>query len=339
MIGWRWLLFPFGFLYWCITILRNLAFDLRLRKSTLIRDKSICIGNLNVGGSGKSPMTLFLLKKLQSKHPITLLSRGYGRSTKGHIHLNESHQASEVGDEPLMYYSHKSDRDEVHVSESRLDAIRTLSAQPNRVLLLDDAFQHRQIRAGLNVLISDFSAPFFKDYILPIGKLREPRWGARRAQTVVFSKCPDIIDDKKRSDYEQWAKYYGLVPFFSRIIYSPLKTINHTLPSVIENVVLVTGIANPIPLKEYLEKSFKVFSISFTDHHDFKPSEIKEIHDKFDTFDPSKTIIITTEKDFMRLNSPVLKNELLPYPWFVQPIELEIENEAEFLKLIHYYVN
>ena len=329
---------PVSAIYWAITSFRNLLFDLSILKTYDIPGKSICIGNLNVGGSGKSPLTLYLMKALQPTHTIQIVSRGYGRKTNGHIQLTASHHAADVGDEPLMYFKQKKTADEIHVSENRMDAIRKLNRDSTCVLLLDDAFQHRKVRAGFSILVSDFNAPFFNDFILPIGNLREPRIGASRADLVLFTKCPRELSADTKKRYIDKAATYGLSAFFSRITYAPLQSVNgNPLPEA-THVLLVTGIANPIPLKNHLEKTFSVSHIQFSDHHEFTPAEIKEIHKKFDTFEPTKTIIITTEKDFMRLESSEIYQEVKSYPWFIQPIELSIEHETEFLTLIQNYV-
>lgn len=339
MKAWRWLLFPLGVLYWGITFVRNFLFSSGLAKRQVIPGKSIVIGNLNVGGSGKSPMTLYLMKAFQSTHTIQLVSRGYGRKSKGHIQVNAQHTADQVGDEPLMYFQHKSERDEVHVAASRWEAIQGLSRQEKDLLLLDDAFQHLQIQAGFSILVSDFNAPFFKDYILPVGMLREPRHGANRANLMVYTKCPETIDEATKQNYIAQAQRYDLPAFFSRISYAPLKSIkNETLVETSE-AILVTGIANPRPLKTHLEKTYALTCFEFADHHEFTQADINKIHQKFDTFDAVKPIIITTEKDFMRLKAQPLFEAIKDYPWCIQPIELMIENEAEFLTIIKSYVN
>jgi len=338
MSAWRWILFPLGLLYWVITRIRNACYDAGIFSSHEIEGSSICIGNLNVGGSGKSPLTLYLMKAFQSTHTIQVLSRGYGRKTRGHIQLTTAHHAADVGDEPLMYFKQKNPQDEIHVSENRMDAIRILNRVSNHILLLDDAFQHRKVQAGFSILVSDFNAPFFNDFILPIGNLREPRRGAKRADLLLFTKCPSEISADTKKRYTEKAAQLGLRAFFSKIAYTPLQSVNGIPLPKATHALLVTGIANPQPLKNYLEKTFTVSHIEFSDHHEFTTEEIKKIHKKFDTFEPTKTIIITTEKDFMRLESSEIYQEIKSYPWFIQPIELSIDHETEFLNSIKAYV-
>jgi tetraacyldisaccharide 4'-kinase len=194
------------------------------------------------------------------------------------------------------------------------------------------------VRAGFSILVSDFNTPFFTDFILPIGNLREPRIGATRADLVLFTKCPSEISAETKKRYTDKAAQHGLRAFFSQITYAPLQSVNGIPLLEVTHVLLVTGIANPLPLKKHLKKTFSVSHLHFSDHHEFTPEEIKKIHKKFDTFEATKTIIITTEKDFMRLNSMELYSELSTYPWFIQPIELCIEHESEFLTSIQAYV-
>jgi tetraacyldisaccharide 4'-kinase len=187
-------------------------------------------------------------------------------------------------------------------------------------------------------LVSDYNAPFFNDFILPIGNLREPRRGAKRADLVLFTKCPNEISADTKKRYTEKAAQLGLEAFFSKIAYAPLQPVNGIPLSEATHALLVTGIANPQPLKNHLEKTFTVSHIKFSDHHEFTQEEIKKIHKKFDTFEATKTIIITTEKDFMRLSAMELYPELSRYPWFIQPIELSIDHESEFLTSIQAYV-
>ena len=338
MNGWRWIFAPLGLLFGFGVLIRNFCYKRGIFKSYNIPGLSICIGNLNLGGSGKSPLTLYLLQKFQNEKHIQIVSRGYGRKTKGHLCVSANESASIVGDEPLLYCQYTQENDEVHVSENRTLAIQKLNRGNDYLLLLDDAFQHRKITAGLNLLVSDFNAPFFEDHIFPVGNLREPQIGAKRADAVIFTKCPNEIQKIDKERYCQKAEALGLSPFFSRIKYLELKPISKIQVDKPTHVVLVTGIAQPKSLINHLERNHNVFAISFTDHHDFTLKEIKEIHKKFDTFEASKTMIITTEKDFMRLKYPEILKEIESYPWYVQPIAMEIEKEQEFINFISNYV-
>lgn len=334
----RLLLLPFGLLYGIITTLRNFLFDSGIFASYVIPGKSICVGNLNVGGSGKSPMTRYLMQHFQKNYRMQILSRGYGRSTKGHIHVQAQHAASVVGDEPLQYFLDAAENDEVHVSENRKMAIATMDRSENHLLLLDDAFQHRKVKAGLSILLSEFNDPFFRDYILPVGNLREGRRGAKRAHILVFTKCPEELTEEMKKPYLTCAKKWNVPAFFSRIVYQPLRAGTATVAENPEHILLVTGIANPSHLLVHLQQTYRVTHLRFADHFNFTPEKIDEIHGKFDTFERQKTIIVTTEKDFMRfINSP-LQAQISSYPWYVQPIGISMDREKEFLQIVHQYV-
>lgn len=327
---------PFAVIYWAITSVRNLLFDHNIIKTYHIPGKSICVGNLNVGGSGKSPLTRYLINRLQPDFKVQVLSRGYGRKTKGHIVVQSQHTSEDVGDEALQYFLDKAD--EVHVCEQRKDAILTMDHSGHCVLLLDDALQHRYVRAGLTILVSDFNQPFFKDYLMPMGGLRESRSGAKRADIIVFTKCPEELSFEAKQPYLNAMLHFKVPVFFSSVHYLPLRLVGSKAIENPKNVLLVTGIANPAPLEKYLSKRYSVTHLSFGDHFSFSLKELKEIHRKFTTFDSEKTIIITTEKDFMRLQETSLKVEMNQYPWYVQPIGISLDREEAFLQTIQEYV-
>lgn len=334
----RWLFFPIGILYYLFTSIRNLLFTYGVLSSHTIQGKSIGVGNLNLGGSGKSPLTLYLMKLLQKDHSIYILSRGYGRETKGFIKLSNTNNALEVGDEPLMYYHHKKENDEIVVCENRTEGLSQMHWPQNGILLLDDVFQHRSVTPGLNLIVSDFNRPFFKDYIFPIGRLRERRKSIRRADAIIFTKCPSKINEIDKNNVALKMSRFQKPYFFCSIHYPELISINNVDLNDQKEAILVTGISNPKPLNEHLSKRMKIHPLSFKDHHKFKESDLIKIHKLFDTFDSSKTIIITTEKDFMRLKNSSLKKSMLNYPWFVQPMEIVFHEPENFNKFILDYV-
>lgn len=327
---------PLAAIYWAITSVRNLLFNLGILKTYVIPGKSICIGNLNLGGSGKSPLTRYLIARLQPEFKVQVLSRGYGRKTKGHIFVQSQHTSEDVGDEALQYFI--DDAYEVHVCERRKDAILTMDRSEHRVLLLDDALQHRYVRAGLTILVSDFNQPFFKDYLMPMGGLRESRSGAKRADIIVFTKCPMDLSIETKQSYLKAILPLKVPVFFSSVHYLPLRQISSKTIANPSHVLLVTGIANPAPLQKYLSKRYSVTHLSFGDHFSYSLKNLQEIHRKFTTFDSEKTIIITTEKDFMRLQETSMKVEMTHYPWYVQPIGISLEGEEAFLQTIQEYV-
>jgi len=327
---------PIAAIYWAITSARNLLFDLGILKTYDIPGKSICIGNLNVGGSGKSPMTRYLITHLQPDFKVQVLSRGYGRKTKGHIVVQSQHTSEIVGDEALQYFLDEAD--EVHVCEQRKDAIVTMNRSEHHVLLLDDALQHRHVRAGLTILVSDFNQPFFKDYLMPMGDLRESRSGVKRADIIVFTKCPEALSFEAKQSYMNAILPLKVPVFFSSVYYLPLKLVGSKAIKNPEHVLLVTGIANATPLVKHLSNNYSVTHLSFGDHFNYSLRDLKEIHRKFTTFDSETTIIITTEKDFMRMQEPSMKVEISQYPWYVQPIGISFDREEAFLQTIQEYV-
>ena len=253
--------------------------------------------------------------------------------------MNESHSSQDVGDEPLAYKLEHSESITVAVSENRWKGIEALAPFTQKsVLLLDDAYQHRSVCPGFTVLLSTYDAPFYNDFVLPTGNLREGRSGANRANIIVITKCPkDMSMEQKQVVLDKLAKYKKKV-FFSSITYSPIIPIGKLQVNDFDHVLLVTGIANPFPLLEHLKNSHKIAHINFPDHHNYSAKDLVNIHQKFDTFVNGKSILVTTSKDYMRLKNAFDENELSNYPWYIQPMSVEIENENEFNQLIKQYV-
>ena len=335
----RYILFPFSFLYYLITIVRNLLYDLRVLKSQKLQEPSICIGNLSVGGSGKTPMTIYLTNLLKNDFQVQILSRGYGRKTIGYKEVTLDSTSNDVGDEPLLYKNRFKTEITVAVAEKRsLGASKLLEKQTkNSILLLYDAFQHRSVNAGFSILLTPFQQIFSSDFLLPVGKLREARCGAKRADCIVITKCPESIETADKNRIIECMQKYSKPIFFSTIEYGELISFGAKRTSI-ESVLLVCGIAQPETLIIELRKNYKVELLLFNDHHNFDTSDIKQIHQKFNTFVREGTAIITTEKDYVRLQTKLTADELERYPWYYLPIELKIENEDEFNFLIKKYV-
>ncbi len=336
----RWALLPFSIVYGAITGIRNWLFNLGWKASYTIPGKSITVGNLSVGGTGKSPFVIYLIQHfLNEKHSVATLSRGYGRKTKGFIKADNQANALSIGDEPLQYHNRFQQQISVNVAEERkigVDHIRSNTSEET-IILLDDAFQHRKVKAGLNILITEFNLPFSKDYLLPVGRLRESRSGANRADLIIVSKCPDGITEKQKSALKKELAKADQPVFFSSIVYGKLTPISGNAPTTVKNVLLVTGIGNSNPLEEHLESKFSVTHIKFPDHHDFTDADIRSIHQKFNTFASCDKIIVTTEKDFMRLQQfDAISNG--KNPWFYQPIEIAIDNDTQLKNLLNSYV-
>lgn len=334
----RFLLLPFALLYGAVVWLRNKLYDQNVFKSTAVNMPIICVGNLSVGGTGKSPMVEYLLRLLKDEVKIATLSRGYKRKTKGYVLANERTNALEIGDEPMQFHL-KFPEVTVAVGEERLEAIpQLLHDRPDtQAIILDDGFQHRAIKAGLNILLTDYNNLFTRDFFLPTGDLRDERSSYKRAEIIVVTKCPAALTEQERREIEEEIKplpHQQL--FFSTIEYGIPYHILHPqqeyqLHKQLE-VLLVTGIANIEPLKEHiLSNSYTYEKVTFSDHHIFSIDDLKEIRKRFSKMDHPSKIIITTEKDAVRLVK--FKEELEDLPLFVLPIRHRILfNREEELK-------
>lgn len=334
----RLLLLPLNLIYGLIVWIKNLSYSFGWKKSYVIPGASICIGNITVGGTGKSPLTKAIAELLLDENPV-ILSRGYGRQTKGLQVAGINSTALDLGDEPMMYWSYFQRQVPIVVAEERkigVDWIR--KNHPNSPILLDDAFQHRAVKAGLNIVLMTFDRPTFNDFTFPAGNLREFRSGIKRADMVLITKCPENLTESTKS------QFYGRIPlsreniFFSKVVYNVPTPIGESVWSDFKNVVLITAIAQPEPLKNHFEKKHSVVLNRFADHHNFTSSEIKEILQKVATFAPQECAIVTTEKDLVKL-SPWLTDILnVSTNVFVQTISTEIDRQTDFNQRIEEYV-
>lgn len=321
----RILLLPFALLYGGIVLLRNWLYNKNILKSTSFNLPLICIGNLSVGGTGKSPMVEYLITRLHSKYKVATLSRGYKRKTKGYALANAHTTALDIGDEPMQFHR-KFPEIPVAVGEERIVAIpQLLHDRPEtEVIILDDAFQHRAIKPGLNILLTDCNNLFTRDFFLPTGDLRDQRSSYKRAEVIIVTKCKS---DMPLAEMDKIIKEISPLPnqqvFFTTIIYgTPYHMIKHT-PIEIDaqtEVLLVTGIANPRPLKEHLESRVNTYyMMHYGDHHIFSIDDWRDIKKRFESIDAEQKIILTTEKDAMRLMK--FETELQSLPFYVIPIE------------------
>ena len=330
------LLLPFSFIYWLVTAVRNNLYDFGVFPSKEFDFPVICIGNLSVGGTGKTPHTEYIINLLANKYKIAVLSRGYKRKTKGFRILETSDTAETVGDEPLQIFLKNKDII-VAVDEKRYRGIvnlRNLEQRPD-IILLDDAFQHRRVKAGLNILLTDYSKPFTDDFILPSGRLRESKRGSKRADLIVVTKSPGVLSplEIRRITSIINPEAYQKV-FFSFIDYLSLNPLNTKAKSLVKlkdslsnnSVLLVSAIANPKPLKLYLKRYAKeVKSINFNDHHQFEASDYAKIKKSFDEiFSQNKSIVIT-EKDAVKFNLSQFDN----IPVFCIPISINFHEKEE----------
>lgn len=343
------LLSPFSLLYGIITFMRNLLYDQGIFKSTSFNSpKTIIVGNLSLGGTGKTPHIEYLIELLQGSFSIATLSRGYKRKTKGFIIASDKSSSSDIGDEPLQFFK-KFKSIIVSVCEDRVYGIlQLINKYPKtNIVLLDDAFQHRAIKAGLNILITEYNNLYVDDYVIPSGRLREWKSGSKRADIIIVSKTPQTI-----SKNEQISIKNKLSPlshqsvFFTKIIYGELLPFTSSAKKTVNlsqkfSILAFAGIANPKPFSDKLKTQFaSVTTIKFGDHHDYTINDIKKIQDSFDKINNENKIIITTEKDIMRLSLTEIFNEVQDIPIFYIPIEVKFHGDSseEFNKKVIDYV-
>lgn len=327
----RKLLFPLGGLYWLITFIRNWLYDLGVFTSKSYELPVIAIGNLSAGGTGKTPQTEYIIRLLKDTYKIAVLSRGYKRSTKGFLLANTDVSATELGDESYQMYS-KFPEISVAVCEDRQTGIDNLISNINPdVILLDDAFQHRKVKAGFYILLTAYDELFSDDFILPFGNLRESAIGKKRANVVVVTKCPQNITDKNKDEVKTKLNLNAPV-FFTSIDYNSnvFSTENSILVSdiIATEKVILAGIAKPKYFIDYLNSGVDKVMI-YQDHHNFSEAEILEINEL-----SKDKIIVTTEKDFMRLNGKINSSNL-----FYLPIQSKfISDKEQFDALISNWV-
>jgi len=320
----RYMLFPFALLYRIAVGFRNFLFDKNILKSSDFNFPIICIGNLAVGGTGKTPMTEYLIELLKGKYNVATLSRGYKRRTRGFAIADEQTTAIEIGDEPMQFHRKYPDIT-VAVGEERLVAIpQILYQRPDTgVILLDDSFQHRAVRAGLNIMLTDYSNLYTRDFVMPSGDLRDSRGSSKRAHCIIVTKCPHNLSIQEK---DQLIKEINPLPhqhvFFTAMQYdNPYHLFGNEVISISaeHNVLLLCGIANPLPLKKYLNEHVHSFEmLKFKDHHIFNSNDLQEIKKQFQKNTAESKIIITTEKDAVRLLK--FKNEMEGLPVYVLPV-------------------
>ncbi len=339
------LLEPVSWIYKGIVMGRNALYNNGILKRTEHDIPVICIGNITVGGTGKTPHIEYLIQLLSTKYKVAVLSRGYKRRTRGFREVYIDNTVSEVGDEPLQIkqkYPHVS----VFVDGNRNRAIykmleRPIDIRPD-VVLLDDGYQHLSTKPSLSILLMDSNRPIYEDKFLPSGRLREPFSARMRANMVIVTKCSDALQPL---DFRLFEKNLDLYPFqsliFTSLQYGDLKPV---FPDLAEegriylndlrkkHVILVTGIAAPQTLIQKLERiTYNLYTIEFPDHHDFKSSDIEKIKNKINQIkDEEGTLIVTTEKDAKRLQSNKYLNEELKKIMYFIPVNVKfIESEEQ----------
>ena len=340
----RILLLPFAILYGLVVWIRNWLYDHGLLKSDSFGLPLICVGNLSVGGTGKSPMVEYLVLHLKNRYKVATLSRGYKRKTKGYALATDETTALDIGDEPMLFHRKFPDIP-VAVGEERIVAIpQLLHDNPStQVIILDDAFQHRAIQSGLNIVLTEYGNLFTRDFFVPTGDLRDMPSSYKRADIIVVTKCRENITTQERIDItDEIHPLTHQKVFFSAISYgTPYHIINHKFTFIDDKteVLLVTGIANPKPLKNFLEDRIETYyMMPFNDHHIFTIDDWRDIVKRFNSIECSKKIILTTEKDAMRFMK--FRQELSGMPFFVIPIENQFlfDQENEFMNTVISFV-
>ena len=338
-----WLLFPLTMWYAVGVAVRNFLFTLGLKRQQAPHITTIGVGNLATGGTGKTPHVEYLLDLLSDRYRTAMLSRGYKRKSKGYVLDDGSHDAAMLGDEPAMVAA-KYPQVQVAVCEKRVEGVRQLMALERvekqgdeevhisiapQVVILDDVFQHRYIKPNINILLTEYRHPYYHDHILPYGNLREFRSARRHAGIVVVTKSPErlnpvdkhnIINDLRLENYQK--------VFFSYLQYGPLQALDGQPVDIdlrrLEQVLVVTGIAHPEPMIEEVKKSCKLQHLAFADHYQYTSRDVARIADAYKAMPGQRKIILTTEKDAMRLRG--LTGDL---PVYVLPIKVAFHKDGD----------
>lgn len=338
------LLFPFSLLYATVAGIRNLLFDAGILKSRRFGIPVILVGNLSVGGTGKTPHVEYLLGLLRKKFKTAVLSRGYGRKSTGFVLAGKGVTASQVGDEPMQYFSQFDDVT-VAVCEKRTAGIeKLLELKLPQVIVMDDGFQHRWVDPGMKLLLTPFDHPFTSDLMLPAGDLREPRSGYRRASHIIVTRTPlNATAEEKDKIKARIRPVPGQQVFFSSLEYgNPVSFFanEEVDPGRLseKQVLLFTGIADPSALVAYMrQKCARLITERYPDHHEYSLKDAERLRDKFDKFAGDGGMMITTVKDYQRLlGSPVL-DAFRSLPCFFIPVRVVIDREHEFNELILNY--
>lgn len=341
----RILLLPFALLYWLGIAIRNLLFNKKIFHSVSFGLPVICVGNLSVGGTGKSPMVEYLIEKLKNDFRVATLSRGYKRKTKGYTLANENSTALEIGDEPMQFHLKFPDVP-VAVGERRIEAIpQLLHDNPDtQAIILDDAFQHRAIKAGLNILLTDYNNLFVHDFYLPTGDLRDLKSNYKRAEVIVVTKCkPGLSESEKTKIISEIKPGPSQKIFFTAIEYGETYHIKAKRTSGLnekKEVLLVTGIANPESLKKLLEEKCKAYYLmQFPDHHIFSIDDLNDIKARFEKIQADNKMILTTEKDAVRLAK--FQEEVTDLPLYVIPVRHRFlfDEGEKFDQLVIKFIN
>lgn len=330
------LLLPFSLIYSAGAFIRNKLFDWGILQEKCVDTPIINVGNLSTGGTGKTPHVEYLIELLKDDYKIATLSRGYGRKTKGYREVDRDSSYLEAGDEPTQFAGKFPDI-KVAVCENRIEGVSKLIENDNPdVIILDDAYQHRYIKPGLNILLTDYYTPYSDDLVLPSGTLRELRSGSKRADIIIVTKTePAVLSPiLKKVMMKKLRIRSNQRLYFSYIEYLPPISIFNSKKKLDEHVTtlfLITGIANPYPLQEEMKKRCsEIYCFTYRDHHSFSEKEISKILSDFNRHLSPKKAIVTTEKDAKRLMVEPFRSMLVNVPIFYVPIKVNLHQHESF---------
>ncbi len=338
----KFLLFPLAVSYDTITKIRNFLFDKGWKKSTSFDTPfTIVLGNLTVGGTGKTPHTEYLIAHLKKDFKVAMLSRGYGRKTKGYRIAQTTDTAIEIGDEPLQVFNRFKREVPVIVAEQRVMGIQNIQRDfpTTDMVILDDAFQHRALSPHLKILISRYDKPFYSDFLLPTGLLRERRSGARRADAVIISKSPTNLSAKEKEEVEKKVQRYsrrGVPVFFTSLVYKKAYSLaGNKLMRENAGCLLLTSIANPQKMYTDLIPHYKIEQTIFLrDHQKYSVEAIAKIKNVFSKIKGENAFVLTTEKDAAKLRHPSIKKIVEDLPIYIIPIEIQFHKAKQFSQFI-----
>lgn len=346
MVYIRALLLPFSLLYGLAVWFRNRLYDWGWMKATAFNKPVIVVGNLAVGGTGKSPMTEYLVRLLNGRYRVATLSRGYGRQTRGFLDVHVDSTAEQCGDEPLQF-KRKFPHVTVAVDENRVHGVRLLFQSGHEVTILDDAYQHRALRPGFAILLFDYHSVGQPKWVLPAGNYRDSFGERRRADLLVVTKTPPTATEAEKNRIRRSLDTGRQIPvLFSGIHYGPLVPLlpdRHTKETILSGhhtVLLVTGIANPAPLCDYLQNRVQeMIHLRYPDHHPYTPETLQTITSRFHGIGNPSKFIVTTEKDAQRLLTPALATRLADLPIYIIPIQAQFGKPDEQIlqrMILHY---
>ena len=348
-------LIPLSLIYGLVVSVRNLLFDLRILRSTRFKLPVIAVGNITVGGTGKTPHVEYLIQLLKNDYELAVLSRGYKRKTKDFILASTKSGVADIGDEPLQIKLKFPDIN-VAVERNRVKGVRTLIESIHKldVVILDDAYQHRYIRPGLSILLVDYYRPVFNDMLLPAGNLREPWQNTKRADIIIVTKCPDHLSPNERSGFisnlhpgPKQAIYFTKYAYGSPVPVFPDKrgrqdTISHKhLHKSGTGVLLVTGIANPEPLRQFLKKNLQVKDeLTYPDHHNYDRQDLQLIKSTYKTIEAKEKYIVVTEKDAVRIRESAIADKSFRKVFYYLPVEVKFlaKGEKPFIKRVYKFI-